>query len=285
MGVGLAAGKRGFQLRAMSFRTRGWLVWLSACGLAACSSSPAPLHFSRKDFYAYRMISHEMGELDGQTYLSCLECFEKSYAAGQRYLEADLMLAADGKIVAMHDGEEERFGLPKHFTSEQFMSTKLLGKYSPLDGPAIAQLMKEKPDWYLVTDFKTDNRIGLNELCAELGANGIDCRERVLPEIFAEDQISITRALGFRNVILAVYKLPWGPEAVKTGAKFVAGNADVLALALPVTLWNAYGHDLLGDDPPVPVYVHTVDDPDAERNLFDEGVTGLYSDSLRPATR
>ena len=225
-----------------------------------------------------------MGEIDGHTYLSCLECFEKSYAAGQRYLEGDFVVASDGKIVAMHDGAEGEFGLPQGFTSTQFMSIKLLGKYSPLNGPAIAQLMKEKPDWYLVTDVKTDNGIGLNELCSELGANGIDCTERVLPQIFSEDQIWITRALGFHNVILTVYKLPWGADTVTTGAKFVADNSDMLALTMPAVMWDDLGHDLLGDAPPVRVYVHTVDDPEVEKQLFAQGVTGLYSNSLPPGT-
>lgn len=252
---------------------------IALLGLSACEGST----FDRARFYAARMISHEMGAIDGNTYLSCRECFEQSYAHGQRYLEADLMQASDGKIVAMHDGEEARFGLPQGFTSTQFMSIQLLGKYTPLDGPGLAALMKEKPDWYLVTDVKTDNRAGLTELCAELDAAGIDCRERVLPQIYAEGEIAATRALGFDQVIFTLYALPDTDHTVDSAIAFAFVHPEVVAITMPIAFWNERGERLLGDPTPVPIYLHTIDDPTEEQTLFSEGVTGLYSDTLPPA--
>ena len=252
------------------------IALLVACG---CGGSG----FSRARFYAARTVAHEMGALDGNTYLSCRECFEHSYARGQRYLEADLMLTPDGKVVAAHNDQEARFGLSRGFTSQQFMATRLLGRYTPLDGPGLAALMKEKRDWYLIADVKTPLRPTLVELCDELAAHGVECRDRVLPQITHAEELAVTRSLGFTQVIFALYRLPLSAQTLRGAMAFASRNGDVLEVLIPLKWWKVLGPQVIGRSPAVPVYVHTVNDPAQERALFAQGVTGVYSDSLPPA--
>jgi glycerophosphoryl diester phosphodiesterase len=238
--------------------------------LAGCADRA---HFDRERYYAARLISHELGALDGNYYLSCRECFEHSYAQGLRYLEADLMQASDGRIVASHDGEEKRFDLPPGFTSAQFMSKKILGRYTPLDGRGLAALLKEKRDWYLIGDIKTDVRTGLIELCKELGDAGIDCRERVVPQI--------TRP---QDLIYALYRSPKSVETIVKAVEFAKANPEIVDVLIPLDWWDELGHTLLGDAPEVRIYVHTVNSAVQADALFAHGVTGIYTDSLAPGS-
>jgi hypothetical protein len=259
-------------------RRRGFHFALLVGGLAlcACGEGAGP-----RGLLDTPEISHALGALDGEVHLNCLECFEESYAEGHRYFEADFMVASDGRIVLSHDGMEARFGLPVGFSSAQFMAQRLLGKYTPLDGPGLARLFREKTDWYLISDVKTPNVPGLRELCRELAEGGVDCTERVIPHLFATNELAGARELGFENLVFAGYRLRDSWDTAEAAIGLMQQAPEVLALSLPRSWWDAWGKDRLRPTP-VPVFLHTVDGPEAAEGYLAQGIRGVYTDSLRP---
>lgn len=260
-------------------RRRGFRFALvfAAVSLCACGEDAGP-----RGLLDTQEISHALGALDGEVHLNCLECFEESYAEGHRYFEADFVVASDGRIVLSHDGMEARFGLPPGFSSAQFMAQRLLGKYTPLDGPGLARLFREKTDWYLVSDVKTLNVPGLRELCRELEEGGVDCTERVIPHLFSIDELAGARALGFENLVFAGYRLRDSAATAEAAIGLMRRAPEVFALSLPRSWWDAWGKDRLRPTP-VPVFLHTVDGAKAAEGYLEQGVRGVYTDSLRPS--
>lgn len=77
-------------------------------------------------------VTHALGALDSKTYLNCKECFYNAYNKGARFFEADFLLSGDNKLVLMHDGFEEKYGLTKNFTRDDFLKSSFHG-FTPLD--------------------------------------------------------------------------------------------------------------------------------------------------------
>jgi hypothetical protein len=254
--------------RRRPFRT-GVLLFAALTCVCGCGEDAGP-----RGLLYTQEISHALGALDGETHLNCLECFEQSYAEGHRYFEADLMVASDGRIVLSHDNMEARFGLPAGFSSAQFLAQKLLGKYTPLDGPGLARLFRERPDWYLISDVKTPNIPGLTELCAELAEGGVDCTERVIPHLFSPDELPGARALGFQSLIFAGYRLRDSVGTAEAAIGLMRRAPEVFVLSLPRTWWDAWGKDHLRPAP-VPLFLHTVDGSEAAEHYLEHGVQGV----------
>lgn len=239
-------------------------------------------------------IAHAFGGIDGKTYLNCKECFENTYQRGYRYFEGDLWMASDGRIVFMHDGQEKRFGLPIGFTSSQFMARRLEGKYSPLDALSVARMMRDKPDWYLITDVKSDNSQVLQMFCQILAQEDVDCRERVIPEFYAFQEIGIVQRLHFRRAILALYRMYMvrkglaGKLLALIGRNqriseeeilhFVARYPVISAVSMPTEDWSQAFNDRLRQLG-VQTFVHTINSSRKAQAYFRQN-TGIFTDDL-----
>jgi hypothetical protein len=246
---------------------------VQVCHRPARLTQPRPaIPFSR--------VAHACGRLDGHDYLNCLEAFEHNYARGFRSFEIDFLQAADGKVVAAHD--LARFDLGPDTTSAEFLSRRLLGRYTPLDVNSIAQLMRDHPDWLLVTDVKDDNAEALAQLRDALVRKGVDYRARVAPQIYSlSDEIEAVRRLGYTRTILTLYRQRAGVGRILA---FVRQNPEISAVTMPAE-WLEAGSDLAGDlaGLGVALYVHTVNDSAASRRAAAAGA-GIYTDVLAPSS-
>lgn len=230
-----------------------------------------------------KYIAHAFGAISGHGYLDCLECFEFNYDRGFRYFEVDLFDTPDKKVVAFHDGQEKRFNLSVGFTHDQFMNASLDG-YTPLDMDRIATLMKERQDWFMVTDIKTGNDAGLKRICDTLTSASLDCTDRVIPQLYAPSELPTVKSLGFKRNILTLYRYGFkNANATKRMAlEFLANNSEISALTIPwARLDNEYASSTaaLG----VALYVHTLNRPVDVQMAFKNGVTGIYTDAYNPS--
>lgn len=226
------------------------------------------------------------------TVLNCLEGFQAQYAAGVRVFEADLRLTSDMEVVLRHDwraGWQEGVSETSIPTLEEFLETPVLGEYTPLSFQDLLLLMEEYPDVCIITDTKfTEAEVVTAQFTAMLS----DAKELGLTYLFDRFVIQVYDELMFKVVdglhhfphyIYTLYATGFaGTEgAFREAASFCADNGF-----LGLTLWDYWWREAyapIARELGVAVYVHTVNDAQEARELLDQGVSGIYTDTLTPA--
>ena len=226
------------------------------------------------------------------TVLNCLEGFQAQYAAGVRVFEADLRLTSDMEVVLRHDwraGWQEGVSETSIPTLEEFLETPVLGEYTPLSFQDLLLLMEEYPDVCIITDTKfTEAEVVTAQFTAMLS----DAKELGLTYLFDRFVIQVYDELMFKVVdglhhfphyIYTLYATGFaGTEgAFRAAASFCADNGF-----LGLTLWDYWWREAyapIARELGVAVYVHTVNDAQEARELLDQGVSGIYTDTLTPA--
>jgi hypothetical protein len=191
------------------------LVWLP---LRGCALGPIPTSFSTiKDLRngekpgAY--VAHGFGKIDGNFYTNSRDAFVLNYERGYRTFEVDLVLLQDGSAYCAHDGAEWMYGLDKPFTettAAELQGRLCLGKYTPLTGSDLLDLINEYTDAYFLLDSK---RTAQNSSHAILEALVSDARERhpsvlgrMIPHTFGPaDLWGVAKIHRFRDYWVAVY--------------------------------------------------------------------------------
>lgn len=155
-------------------------------------------------------IAHAGGMIDGHTYTNSKEAVLQSIRNGIKYIELDLQLTSDGKLVAVHDWKDFRkmthnsdscSDCPLDY--ETFRKSLIYGKYHPLTCDDINSIFVKYPDVYLVTDKFSDPYI--------LDHNLNRIKNRMFVECFTEKDYDnckehgfgvpmISSALGLRNL-------------------------------------------------------------------------------------
>ncbi|BBG65166.1 hypothetical protein NNO_0463 [Hydrogenimonas sp.] len=139
----------------------------------------------------YKLIAHAGGELEGFTYLNCLESLDHSYKKGFKLIELDIQKTGDGYFVAVHDWNSWRKmtnykgdSLP---TLKEFLAHRLYNKYTPLDMHAINNWFSKHPDIILVTD-KINSPV-------KFADKFID-KDRLVMELFTIESIIKAKEIG-----------------------------------------------------------------------------------------
>ena len=226
------------------------------------------------------------------TVLNCLEGFQAQYAAGVRVFEADLRLTSDMEVVLRHDwraGWQEGVSETSIPTLEEFLETPVLGEYTPLSFQDLLLLMEEYPDVCIITDTKfTEAEVVTAQFTAMLS----DAKELGLTYLFDRFVIQVYDELMFKVVdglhhfphyIYPLYATGFAgtEDAFREAASFCADNGF-----LSLTLWDYWWREAyapIARELGVAVYVHTVNDAQEARELLDQGVSGIYTDTLTPA--
>ena len=265
-GPGSTAGPEAMKLRNFRFFFAGALLLCVGC------EKDTPPTTNRMP----RAIAHAMGGIEKTTYTNSLEAFQLTYANGCRYLEADLWVTADAQLVLFHDGLEGQFKIREGFTAAEYSGIRIFGKFTPIGMDSLTRLFVEKPDWYLVTDVKNDQRQALTLLCAALHPNGVDCRERVIPQIYnTGDDLEIVKKIGFRRVIFALYRM--GSIRDDDIVQFARKNPEIVAITMPKGRWNKKLVARLSELG-VKTYLHTINGAAETAALLKRGVWGVYTD-------
>ena len=203
-----------------------------------------------------------------------LEAFRRSHALGVRYLETDVRLTRDGRLVAFHDALLHRAtplrGRVRARTLAELTATSVLG-----GGPVLplAELLAAFPDTCLTVDVKDPAVIEpLAALLAATGSAGRVCAAgargswlRRLAELTGPE---LCTALSWRDLA----------QLASRGGRFTAGGFAHVPLRLgrlPV-----FRDDLLAraHDAGLRVIVWTVNDTPTMQRLLDCGVDGIITD-------
>lgn len=243
------------------------------------------------------MIMHALGGIDGAIYTNAREALENSYQNGRYLMECDMVLTADGEIAACHDWgfwnqmankNNSGGGLDDYVpTLEVFKERRFRGKYTPLSGDDLVQIMKEYPDLYIITDTKYIEPEEVRQEFEALVDTAVrnNCEEvldRFVVQIYREYMYGIVNEIyPFPNWIFTLYQKGFKGEEDKMEeyAEFCMDhNIDV------ITLHADYYHDALLEITNrygLHMFVHTVNGKDNIDRYLEKGV-GVYTDNVLP---
>ena len=224
-------------------------------------------------------IIHAAGELEGLEGSNSLEALQLSYDAGYRAVEIDFNFTSDGHLACIHDWDS-RFSAQITAgtapTLEEFLSCRIYGRFTPLWLGSLADFLRRHEGLYIVTDVKEDNLRAaelIRDTCPDL-------MDRFIIQIYNESQYDAIRALGFEHILFTLYMMPWN---VKTDTEYLARFArthPLLGYTFADVLCDRAGYVEGMKKAGVPLYVHTVNDPQRQEALFRMGISGVYTDCV-----
>ncbi|MDO5302215.1 MAG: sulfatase-like hydrolase/transferase [Tissierellia bacterium] len=225
-----------------------------------------------------RTIVHGGGELGIRTATNMLTALERGYSQGKRTFEVDLSPTADGHYVGLTDwdGTLRRFFEDlgegtSPLSLEEFMTARERHGWEQMDLPRLMTWLGEHPDATAILDTQGDN-LDLLHYLAEHFPDGLG---QVVVQIYQREEYLPARALGFQRIIYNLDRTADGPREVMDFAREV----ELAAITLGDSKFRAQGwEELLSLD--VPLYIHTINDNLRAEELFDLGVSAIYTDSL-----
>lgn len=251
---------------------------------------PAGAPTGREILEAHRVVAHALGPSEDWQGRNCVEGFEKAYENGTRVFEADIIFTADGELVLRHDwgasiGEGDKPG--DVLTLEEYESfNPILGKYTAMTFRDLLELMDRYQDIVVVTDTKhTDPEVvsvQFTKLRNDAEESGLlYLFDRIYIQLYNRRMYdALERIDHFPHYILTLYASGFNNtmEQFQDYALFCNENGIE-----GITMWNYWWRpeykevlemfELLS-------WVHTVDDEKEARSLLEQGVTGVYTNSL-----
>ncbi len=222
-------------------------------------------------------ITHAMGEIDGVAYTNSLDAFMLNYKQGQRIFEVDFDLVNDNLICCHDESTFKHFVTNHSYTYENFMKSKLLGKYTTLDIKSLNQLLCRYQDVVIVTDTKYSDFDHVNKMFNIIKTECSENLDRIIPQIYNREMYKYIKAIyPFSHVIFTLYQLEhWDAKNI---ASFCSQNNISM-----VTMW----HHLLNPniarifhDNHIKICTHTVNDIDVVKQLKQIGCDYFYTDSI-----
>ena len=238
------------------------------------------------------VIAHAMGGIDGITYSNSMEAFQLNYSKGFRVFEVDLMLTADKKVVAFHEGLEEEYGLDRpvsEISARQFKNTKYHGSYTPLNLADIVELLSSHPDAVIVPDVKSDFETAYRVIIRDVGDRDPALLDRIVPQIYNKgDYFTLKKLHDFERIIFTLYRIPltsriklvnyWIGRGI---VRFLSGKEDIVAVTMSRLRFLKSGLlvrslQRMNRD----VLVHTLNDEKVISQYLSLGATGIYTDDF-----
>ena len=220
-----------------------------------------------------------------------MPAFQGAVDLGCRYLETDLHMTADGKVVVFHDDHLDDLtdGNGKVWDGEWARLATLDAAYwfdpdhdYPLRGtgigiPLFADMVATFPDALWNLDLKQS---GIEQTVADEVAR-LNLEERVLIGSFHDSRIRrFRRATGGRVATSAGPRETAGALAAGRAGRAPGGSADAFQIPERVGLLKVAGRRFVdaAHRAGKQVHVWTVNDPEAMNRLLDLGVDGIVTD-------
>lgn len=240
-----------------------------------------------------QLISHAMGAIDGLTLLNCLESFQAQYEAGIRVFEVDLRLTRDVKMVLRHDWRgnwQPGINDASIPTREQFLSEKILEKYTPLSFRDLLLLMEQYPDICIITDTKFTEpdvyMIEFDSMAADAKELGLSYLfDRIIIQVYSKNMFTaLNNAHHFPHYIYTLYNEGFAQTtaAFRDRALFCS-QRGINGITMWDYWWNP-SYEAIAEEYGVHVYVHTVNDVEQSKKLFSSGIDAIYTDSMVPSS-
>ena len=240
-----------------------------------------------------QLIAHGMGAIGGLTIPNCLEGFLAQYEAGIRVFEVDLRLTRDAKVVLRHDWWstwQEGIDWVHIPTREKFVSEKIKGEYTPLSFRDLLLLMEEYPDICVITDSKfTDSdifSIQFDAMLADAHELGLTYLfDRIVVQVYDGNmRTGLNNIYPFPHYIYTLYQdttFKGTTDSFREKAAYCA-QRGIEGITMDEYWWKP-SFAVIAEEYGIEVYVHTVNDAEKAKKYLNDGVSGIYTDSIKPA--
>lgn len=214
---------------------------------------------------------------EGRVGTNSREALDCSYARGGRVMELDFNWTNDGKLVCVHDWDAYYTALDRDGVSSQDFEAARASTYgfTSMTLDSLIPWLAEHPGAVIVTDLKERSLEG----AALIARDYPDQLDRFWFQIYHLEDYDAVAALGYPHILLSLYQMSWEEKQDVDRILDFANTHPLTGLVV--------GTDFIEElDAPVtcflrlhaPLFVHTVNDPAVQRQLFYLGVTGIYSD-------
>jgi len=224
------------------------------------------------------LIAHAGGAVEGWASTNSLEALQHSAAMGHRYIEVDLMLTTDGKVVLNHDWQwvtGRTPGAPNvpvdHGT---FMQYRIFGQFTPVDLDMLIGFLDEHPHVRIITVTKDETYEVLHIIPTDFPG----CIDRSIPQGYSFESVPYIKALGFDDIIVTLYEV-LGEEYVSAAALNALADTwrdDIFGITVPIGLLDDAYIEVL-DLSVMRFFVHTINDAELARELKTHGIYGIYT--------
>jgi len=226
-----------------------------------------------------RLIAHAGGSVQGYTNSNSLEALEHSAALGFRYIELDMLPTSDGHIALTHDWYHFFNRVPGAGTQAvphaDFMEYRIFGSFTTLDLPGLIRFLDKHEDIRIITDTKASDYAALYAITTDFP----DHVHRFIPQAYNFASIPRIRAMGFEDIILTLYMLPFHQKMNPAEITAQALEHNVWAVTMPDALvTDEYIYHLALDR--IPHFIHTIDCPNRAAELANMGFAGIYTGFL-----
>lgn len=226
------------------------------------------------------LIHHAGGEIEGNTYTNSREAVEKTLAEGHCFIEIDLVYTSDGHLVCAHSWTDVYLE-NRQPTLEEFLASKIQGKFTPLTAEDLIQIMRENPQMYLITDIK--NEEGILPVVEELVAMAQEdpqILDRFIIQLYTgREKQDVLKIYPFTDEQFLFTTYNWGVWQLEVAQ--ICNEENIAVLTVP------YG-EMSDEDAALmkelgfTVYEHTVNRADQAKLSLERGIAGFFTDTLSP---
>lgn len=241
-----------------------------------------PVKTTGEEWFAdHPMIYHAGGQIEGNSYTNSVEAVEKTLSEGNYFIEIDLRYTSDNYLVCTHDWTDAYLE-DYQPTLEEFLASKIQGKYSPLTAEHLIQFMKEYPQMHLITDIKNDGDICpvISDLVA-LAEEDASILDRFIIQLYTgREKASVQEIYPFDDTQFLFTIYNWGHWQLEVAQ--ICNEENISVITVP------YG-EMPDEDAALmrelgfTVYEHTVNRADEARRSLERGISGFYTDALSPS--
>lgn len=225
------------------------------------------------------MIYHAGGEIHGSVYTNSREAVEETLAEGNCFIEIDFRYTSDGHLVCAHDWTDI-YTEDIQPTLEEFLTSKIQGRFTPMTAEDVIDIMRENPQMYLVTDMKElEICKPLTDLVAFAEEDPTILSRFIIQLYTGREKPSILEIYPFDDSQFLFTLYEWGAWEYEAAQICNEENIAVLTTqsgSIPdedVAMLRELGFTL---------YEHTVNRADVAKTAIRRGISGLYTDSLFP---
>jgi glycerophosphoryl diester phosphodiesterase len=224
------------------------------------------------------LVAHAAGAIEGWPGSNSLEALENAVGLGFGYIELDMLYTSDGEIVLNHNWYHISNRIPGVqngiMTHAEFMSHRIFGQFTPMDLGLLIDFLTVHPQPRIITDTKATEYAALYAIARDFP----EFMHRFIPQAYSFHDVARIRALGFEDIILAIYLMDIDERDPAAIHQF-AVEEGLYAVSMPESFAVPEFVAYLDMDE-MRYFVHTIDSAERAAALHDMGFYGVYTGFL-----